>query len=73
MNRTAFPVVPPRVDYALTQKGGSLLPVVVAMRDWGTEDLRSPSMDVGDWARVRFRPLADGRWSLSNARFREPG
>ncbi|WP_374432429.1 winged helix-turn-helix transcriptional regulator [Tabrizicola sp.] len=46
--RTAFPVVPLRVDYALTQKGRSLLPVVVAMRNWGTADLRSPSMDVGD-------------------------
>lgn len=48
IDRTVFPVVPPRVDYALTQKGRSVLPVVVAMRDWGTADLRSQLMDFGD-------------------------
>ena len=48
IDRTVFPVVPPRVDYALTEKGRSLLPVVVAMRDWGTVDLRSASVVPGD-------------------------
>lgn len=39
--RTVYPVVPPRVDYTLTQKGESLLPVVQMMRDWGDSDLQT--------------------------------
>ena len=35
LTRTVHPVVPPRVDYALTERGTSLLTVVSAMRDWG--------------------------------------
>ncbi|HEV7437475.1 MAG TPA: helix-turn-helix domain-containing protein [Pseudorhizobium sp.] len=37
VTRTIFPVVPPRVDYALTPLGQSLEPVVTALRVWGTE------------------------------------
>lgn len=35
ISRTVFAEVPPRVEYALTEKGESLLPVIHAMRDWG--------------------------------------
>lgn len=35
LTRTVHPEVPPRVDYALTPKGESLLSVVDAMRSWG--------------------------------------
>ena len=35
ITRTVFPVVPPRVDYALTDKGRSLLPVISEMKQWG--------------------------------------
>ena len=35
LSRTVHPVVPPRVDYALTDRGRSLLPVIEAMRAWG--------------------------------------
>ena len=35
LSRTVHPEVPPRVDYALTPRGRSLLPVIDAMRDWG--------------------------------------
>ena len=43
IDRTGFPVVPPRVDYALTERGRSLLAVVAAMKDWGEADLRAQS------------------------------
>ena len=33
--RTVYAEVPPRVDYALTDMGRSLEPVLTAMRDWG--------------------------------------
>ena len=38
--REVFPVVPPKVEYSLTELGRSLMPVLVAMRDWGSEYLR---------------------------------
>jgi len=30
--------VPPRVDYALTERGRSVLPVIEAMKAWGEMD-----------------------------------
>lgn len=35
VTRTVYPEVPPRVDYALTEKGRSVLPVIEAMKNWG--------------------------------------
>lgn len=35
VSRTVFPVVPPRVDYALTPLGLSLEPVIRALDAWG--------------------------------------
>lgn len=35
VHREIFPVVPPRVEYTLTELGRSLLPVVGVVREWG--------------------------------------
>ncbi len=40
ITRQVFPEVPPRVEYELSTRGRSLLPVVGAMRDWGTVAMR---------------------------------
>jgi DNA-binding HxlR family transcriptional regulator len=37
VSRTVHAEVPPRVDYALTPRGGSLLPVIEQMRLWGEQ------------------------------------
>ena len=37
ITRTAYPEVPPRVEYALSELGESLRPIITAMADWGTE------------------------------------
>ncbi len=34
--RTVYPVVPPKVEYALTDFGRSLRPVLEAMQSWGS-------------------------------------
>ena len=40
INRQVYPVVPPKVEYSLTSTGESLLPILVAMRDWGSNYLK---------------------------------
>ncbi|GAA1531356.1 DNA-binding HxlR family transcriptional regulator [Microbacterium ginsengiterrae] len=37
VERTVHPEVPPRVEYALTELGHSLGPIVAAMDQWGAE------------------------------------
>ncbi|MBA1397904.1 winged helix-turn-helix transcriptional regulator [Mammaliicoccus sciuri] len=39
VNRTVYPVVPPKVEYSLTQIGKDLEPVVNGICDWGDEFL----------------------------------
>jgi DNA-binding HxlR family transcriptional regulator len=36
IHREVFAVVPPRVDYSLTETGRTLLPILEAMAGWGT-------------------------------------
>ena len=45
IHREVFPVVPPKVEYSLTETGRSLMPILTAMRDWGTEYLHSKNME----------------------------
>lgn len=40
INRKVYPVVPPKVEYSLTELGLSLKPVIEAMKKWG-EDLKN--------------------------------
>lgn len=44
IHREVFPVIPPRVEYSLTALGKSLLPLLVAMRDWGAQYLGSKNL-----------------------------
>ena len=38
--RTVYPVVPPKVEYALTPLGESLFPILEAMYRWGSERMQ---------------------------------
>lgn len=40
IHREVFAVIPPKVEYSLTETGKSLMPILVAMRDWGSGYLR---------------------------------
>lgn len=35
VNRKEYPQVPPKVEYSLTEKGKSLMPILQAMCEWG--------------------------------------
>lgn len=43
IDRKDYGVVPPKVEYRLTRKGQSFIPVIVAIRNWGTRHLSQPA------------------------------
>lgn len=45
IHREVFPIVPPKVEYSLTELGKSLMPILVAMRDWGADYLRRAQVE----------------------------
>ena len=38
--RVSYPVVPPKVEYSLTEKGCSIVPILQQMCDWGRHYLQ---------------------------------
>lgn len=45
VHREVFPIVPPKVEYSLTELGKSLMPILVAMRDWGASYMRQSNLE----------------------------
>lgn len=43
--RKVYPVVPPRVEYSLTEAGNSIRPVLQAMYDWGETYLAGKGLE----------------------------
>ena len=39
IERKIYPEIPPRVEYFLTEKGKSLLPIIDMMKHWGDEHI----------------------------------
>lgn len=35
VHRTVYPVVPPKVEYSLTESGKGIIPVIIALRNFG--------------------------------------
>ncbi len=63
VERHTFPEVPPRVEYALTEKGRALLPIIDDMRAYGEHwlratDLRSASAERVGRPEIRQQVLA---------------
>ncbi len=45
IHRQAYPIIPPKVEYSLTELGCSLMPILAAMRDWGADYLKSKNLE----------------------------
>ncbi|SHK57846.1 transcriptional regulator, HxlR family [Bradyrhizobium lablabi] len=45
IDRKDFGVVPPKVEYRLTRKGKSFVPVIAAIRNWGARHLAEANAD----------------------------
>jgi len=41
INRKVYPVVPPKVEYTLTDKGKSIVPILKCLQEWGKEQLKN--------------------------------
>ncbi|MDL2328182.1 winged helix-turn-helix transcriptional regulator [Desulfosarcina sp. OttesenSCG-928-A07] len=46
ISREVFPVIPPKVEYSLTNFGRSIAPVLEAMYAWGTVYLNEQGLEV---------------------------
>jgi DNA-binding HxlR family transcriptional regulator len=44
--RTVYPVVPPKVEYSLSDLGRSIKPILDSMCEWGTDYMKSKGIDV---------------------------
>ena len=55
LTRTAYAEVPPRVEYALTETGRSLRPVLEAMLEWGTRYRAGTAAAAGPPPSIRRR------------------
>ena len=38
VHREEYPQIPPKVEYSLTERGNSLIPILETMCDWGEEN-----------------------------------
>jgi DNA-binding HxlR family transcriptional regulator len=67
VRRTVYPVVPPKVDYALTPLGDTLFDLLMAIGTWAEEHMASveEARATHDAAAERSRSEADRAYALS--------
>ncbi len=44
VHREQYNEVPPRVEYSLTEKGNSIIPILVQLGEWGADNMQSDSL-----------------------------
>ncbi len=50
IERIVFPVIPPKVEYNITEFGNTLLPIIDSMYTWGKEHMKSENKGYCDQA-----------------------
>ncbi|ART74898.1 winged helix-turn-helix transcriptional regulator [Sutcliffiella horikoshii] len=45
VKRVVYPVVPPKVEYSLTEQGRSLMPILDAMYNWGKDYMETVGLN----------------------------
>lgn len=45
VKREVYPVVPPKVEYSLTEQGRSLMPILDAMYNWGNDYMETAGLN----------------------------
>ena len=58
IERKIYAEIPPRVEYFLTPKGQSLLPIIALMKDWGQNHLHPERQEMGDVRRETLDKLS---------------
>lgn len=48
VSRKQFEVVPPKVEYSLTERGETLIPILYAIHAWGTEQIQIDKKNGGN-------------------------
>ena len=61
IRRKVYKVVPPKVEYSLTERGKSLQPVLREMGHWGASHARYYGKSIGHWQKKVDAELASGR------------
>ncbi|OPZ70248.1 MAG: putative HTH-type transcriptional regulator YybR [Firmicutes bacterium ADurb.Bin467] len=59
LSRTVYPVVPPKVEYRLTELGKSLQPILIAMYEWGIRYMRDQGIE-GALRDIRITSIYEG-------------
>lgn len=47
VSRTVYPVVPPKVEYALTERGMQTIPVIETIRNYGLQLMKESGIETG--------------------------
>lgn len=51
--RNAYPEIPPRVEYSMSEKGMTLAPLLISMAQWGIENMFSNKVTMGEDIKIR--------------------
>ena len=55
IHRTQYDCIPPKVEYTLSCKGKTLLPALMALKEWGEEQIREESRNCEESVRKNGR------------------
>jgi DNA-binding HxlR family transcriptional regulator len=50
INRKVYPVVPPKVEYSITERGQKAIPIIVTIRQYGAELMKEFGVEVEEKA-----------------------